>query len=93
MHHELQNLRLSKGLTRQQLAQNLKVSTQTISLLENGLLIRIASFFNVSMDYLLGHQNELLEIYNSLDNINKGRLLEMALNLAEKSNEGKKKDC
>jgi len=93
MHHELQNLRLSKGLTRQQLAQNLKVSTQTISLLENGLLIRIASFFNVSMDYLLGHQNELLEIYNSLDNINKGRLLEMALNLAEKSNKSKKKDC
>lgn len=101
MHHKLQALRLSKGLTKQQLAQDLKVSTQTISSLENGLLIKIALFFNVSMDCLLGYRNmtnqsvdqiQLLDYYNSLDNIYKGRLLERASRLAEESNTHIKKN-
>lgn len=91
MYNELQNLRESKGLTKQQLAKIMKVSVETISSLEDGLLTKISSFFNVTIEYLVTgyrstkdqNQIELLKIYNSLNEISKGMLLERALGLAE----------
>ena len=58
---QLKNLRRSAGLTMEQLGQKLGVSKQTVSNWENDnimpsidMLIRIADFFHVSTDYLLG---------------------------------------
>lgn len=54
-------LREQKGLTQQQLADNLQITRQSLSLYEKAertinieLLAKIADFFNVSTDYLMG---------------------------------------
>lgn len=64
-------LRISKGLNQVQLAQKLNVRKQSISNWENGnimpsidMLERIADFFSVSTDYLLGREQ-------TFDNITK----------------------
>jgi putative transcriptional regulator len=58
--NNIANLRKAKGITQQQLAQSVNVSVQAVSKWENGIsipdtlvLVRIADFFNVSVDYLL----------------------------------------
>ena len=60
----LKELRKEYELTQFQLAKELNVSKQNISDWENGksetsfeLLIKIAKFFKVSIDYLLGLDN------------------------------------
>ncbi len=91
MHNTLQNLRKSKGFSKQQLARCLNVSVEMVSSLENGLLIKIASFFNITIESLVTgyrltrEQHELLKYYNSLNDVSKGMLLERALYLAEES--------
>lgn len=57
----LKKLRISKGLNQNELAQILNVAKQTVSNWENGnrmpdseMLVKIADFFDVSVDYLLG---------------------------------------
>ncbi len=57
----LKTLRTEKGLSRKTLADNLNVSVRLISYWENGsrecnfnMLIKIADYFAVSIDYLLG---------------------------------------
>lgn len=57
----LKKERIKKGLNQPELAHALKVAKQTISNWENGnrtpdsnMLVKIANFFNVSVDYLLG---------------------------------------
>ncbi len=91
MHNTLRNLRISEGLSKQQLAKCLNVSVETVSSLENGLLINIASFFNITIEslvtgyWLTRDQNELLKNYNSLNDVSKGMLLERALFLVEES--------
>lgn len=59
--NRIKTLRLSYNLSQVQLAEHLSVSKQTVSNWENGyiqpsidILIRIASYFSVSTDYLLG---------------------------------------
>ena len=59
--NRIKTLRLSYNLSQVQLAEQLSVSKQTVSNWENGyiqpsidILIRIANFFSVSTDYLLG---------------------------------------
>ena len=54
-------LREQRGITQQELADKLKITRQSLSLYEKAertinieLLARIADFFNVSTDYLLG---------------------------------------
>lgn len=54
-------LRLASGLTQAEMAEKLGISKSTISMYENGnrepdyeILERIADFFNVDTDYLLG---------------------------------------
>lgn len=58
---KVKELREARGLTQFELANELKVTKQTISAWEKNLqetdftmLIRIAKFFNVTTDYLLG---------------------------------------
>ena len=58
----LKELREDKGVSRQELADALFVSVRLISYWENGLrecsfdmLIKIAKYFNESIDYLLGY--------------------------------------
>ena len=58
-------LRLSKGMTQEQLAEKLCVTPQSVSKWENDvtapdiqLLPQIADYFGVSTDDLLGHRTE-----------------------------------
>jgi transcriptional regulator with XRE-family HTH domain len=60
----LHELRTEKGLSTRQLAGLLEVSSAIISLWENNAcrvtdenLVRVAKFFGVSADYLLGLEN------------------------------------
>lgn len=57
----LNELRKNKGLNQTELAKELNVAKQTVSNWENGnrnpdndMLIKIANYFEVSLDYLLG---------------------------------------
>ena len=60
----LKELRQEKGIGQIELAKNLEVSKGIISLWENGQrepnmysLIKLAKFFNVTIDYLVGLEN------------------------------------
>ena len=59
----LKKLRVKKGLSQQQLAKALGVSTSAIGMYELGqrkpdhdLLIKMSRFFDVSVDYLIGNE-------------------------------------
>lgn len=62
---QLKKLRMNKGLSQRELASIFKVSTGTVGNWEVGTrepdyatLTRLANFFNVSVDYLLGASSE-----------------------------------
>ena len=65
---QLQKLRKAKGVKQEQLAERLGVSTQAVSKWENGsypdgdLLPQIAKFFDVSIDYLYGNEQETMRM-------------------------------
>lgn len=70
----LKNLRQSKKLNQVQLAQRLGVKKQSVSNWENSnimpsidMLIKIADFFSVSTDYLLGRNIQQESAPNTLD--------------------------
>ena len=61
----LNELRKAKGISQLKLAMDLNMNQNTISRYENGErepgineLIRIADYFNVSVDYLLGRTDK-----------------------------------
>lgn len=61
----LKSLRLSRGLTQEELAKSLQISRSTIGMYENGArepdfetLELIADYFNVDIDYLLGRSSK-----------------------------------
>ena len=61
---KLKEIRRSKGISQLKLAMDLNMSQNTISRYETGErepgineLIKIADYFNVSIDYLLGRTN------------------------------------
>ena len=61
---KLKEIRRSKGISQLKLAMDLNMSQNTISRYETGErepgineLIKIADYFNVSVDYLLGRTN------------------------------------
>lgn len=61
----IKGLRISKGLTMEQLGKEIKSTRGTIGNFENGnkkpsldMLIKLADYFNVSIDYLVGRTND-----------------------------------
>ena len=61
----LREIRRAKGISQLKLAMDLNTSQNTISRYETGErepgikeLIRLADYFNVSVDYLIGRTNE-----------------------------------
>lgn len=67
---KIRNLRISKGLTQERLGELLNLAESTISLYESNrrspdyeTLNKIADFFGVSTDYLLGRTDERLPAY------------------------------
>lgn len=100
----LKILRTKRGLTQRQLGSELFISERVISYYEQGerfpndesTLIRIAGFFQVSADYLLGitdqrfndtdssypeELRQLIEIYCRLNSNKQGRILQFAIDL------------
>lgn len=96
----LKNLRNEKGITQKKLSDILQVNQRTIAHLENNyrrpsynLLIAIAEYFNISIDYLVGRTDNSkiysptanykgeTEIKSSNENFEKNALLyKIALN-------------
>lgn len=71
----LKKLREQQNITQKDLAAHLSVSTRLISYYESGqrippadILIKIADFFDVSVDYLLGRTNIKNFIQNNTGN-------------------------
>ena len=72
----LQNLREYNEISRKELASFLNISVSAIGMYERGarepnidILIKLANYFNVSLDFLLGrefHNNETKEILDAL---------------------------
>lgn len=83
----LKELRLNKNLTQQQLGKLLSVSGQTILNWENDItypsvkkLIELASFFDVSIDYLLDFKEKdtnFVKIINILNDYEKEDLIKL----------------
>ncbi|KSU18283.1 Transcriptional regulator XRE family [Lactococcus lactis subsp. lactis] len=61
----LKKLRMKRKLSQKQIAEELKISQQQYSKWEGGIitpnaetLVRLADYFDVSVDYLLGRKRE-----------------------------------
>ena len=73
--NKLKSLRTSKHLSQEKLAQRLGITKSMVSAYETSMrmpsyevLIRIARFFNVSIDYLLGiKENESISVTGLTD--------------------------
>ena len=64
----LRELRKSRGISQVKLAMDLNMAQNTVSRYETGTrepsiaeLIKIADYFHVSVDYLIGHTSSLTE--------------------------------
>lgn len=98
----LKELRINKGLTQEELAKELNVGQSTIAMWERGERVPkniemyedIADFFNVNLNSLTGKSNNnddeqlklLVELYKSLNDDNKKKLLELAQLYANSNN-------
>ena len=100
----LKKLRAAKGVTQDNMAEMLNIKRQTYSAYERGVsvpdissIIKIADYFNVTVDYLLERSNdhsvqsvplnsvfEIVRIYVGLSDTNKQKVLEYAEMLEEK---------
>lgn len=87
----LKKLRNEKRLSQKELAKELKMSQQTIAKWENNqstpnpeMIVKIADFFDISTDYLLGRTNEDISIdkipKQKIRNFNYNRLQELVKN-------------
>lgn len=114
----IRELRAEKGLLQRELATVIHVAPNTISQFESGkanpsyeVLISLATFFDVSTDYLLGRTDdfgnvvstaqaqtysadvqELVDIYDSLDEMHRVQVLEYARYFAERTQNTKRKN-
>ena len=96
----LKELRLNKNLTQQQLGKLLSVSGQTILNWENDItypsvkkLIELASFFDVSIDYLLDFKEKntnFNKIINILNDYEKEDLIKLIATFVNKALNEKK---
>ena len=71
---QIRNLRRSRELNQVQLAKRLGVKKQSVSNWENEnimpsieMLVKIADFFHVSTDYLLGRDKQLMDGVQTID--------------------------
>ena len=90
----LKKLREEKGVRQKQLADVVSVSQQSINKYENhniepdiDTLIKMADYFETSVDYIIGHSNirRKIEVVNSYDlNIEEAKLIENYRNLSNK---------
>lgn len=108
----LKELRLAAGYSQQALANKLQVVRSTIAMWETGgsnpdnvMLQKIADTFNVSVDYLLGREEQkkdpaaeysdevkkIYEILSQLNQENQEKLLELATMYVENQNKNKGK--
>lgn len=74
-HLRIRELRISRKLSQQELANTLKISKSSINMYERGerepgldLLEAIADFFNVDMDYLMGKSDNPQKYLSSIAN-------------------------
>ncbi|MBP3972713.1 helix-turn-helix transcriptional regulator [Bacillus sp. WL1] len=72
--NRIRDLRKQKGITQKELAQSLKLSESTIGMYERNerqpdynTLIRIADYFNVSTDFLLGRDSNVKDDRNNIE--------------------------
>ena len=101
MNLPLKQLRKAKNITQLELSKALKISPSAVGMWEQGrnepsyeMLKKIADYFNVTTDYLLGrdskqsclskNQTNLLEIFNDLNDEGQSTLMVM-LNSLKKS--------
>lgn len=68
---KLRQLRLEKGVSQKELARVLSLTDMSISRYEHGIaepsidtIIKIAAYFNVSIDYLLGLNTAMTDFYD-----------------------------
>lgn len=97
--NHIRTLRKRKNMTLKELGEIINVSESTISLYENGhrepdfeTLIKIAKYFNVTIDYLLGNEtvdlkisNEIQILYDQLNDNQKSRLIGYAKGMLAES--------
>ncbi len=81
LNERIKELRLAHGMTQVELARELSVSKQCVSNWENNniqpsvdMLVKIASFFAVSTDYLLGLDNRKTIDVSSLSDTQKAHI-------------------
>lgn len=74
MVQNLRKLRINKGMSQQQLADIMGVSQQSINKYENhnvepdiSTLIKIADYFETSVDYLVGHVSALVQTVSEFE--------------------------
>lgn len=85
----LKKLREENKISQQKLANELKVSQSTVGMWENGknkpefdTLIKIADYFNVSVDYLLGKsENKKMPADENISELDK-KLINLLLDLS-----------
>lgn len=101
MGDRLQDLRKDKKMSQQQLAKQLNISVHTVSSYERSrsspddeILIRIAKFFDISIDYLMGlidkkcsyNRESVIELSGSLTKEDLAKIQEYADMVALTSN-------
>jgi transcriptional regulator with XRE-family HTH domain len=101
--NNLKKLRINNGLSQKDLSEILDIAPSTVTMYETGrrepnftLLDKMATFFNVSTDYLLGRENtqqdhhpydeELFTIINRINEI-QDELIELKSKIHQKLNE------
>ena len=89
MNLNIKNLRIESGKTQKALAESLHMARSTYNNYEQNVaepnietLIKLADYFDVSLDYLCGRQNSNLLFIDSLSK-NKRQLVEMVKSLSE----------
>jgi transcriptional regulator with XRE-family HTH domain len=97
----IRELRIEKGITQNELSNYLGLTPKMISFYEleqrfppQDILIKLADYFDVSVDYLLGrsdikNSDQLLKEYSSLTYESQKKLEKQIRNLVEKNNDNR----
>lgn len=104
----LKTLRTREKLTQEEFADKLGIKRATYANYENGvteppikILVSIADFFDVSIDYLLNRdfnkiissdEQEILDIFGQLNSYQQGKVIGYCKSMAEGNKEAKEKE-